>query len=81
MIKTGLMLKYFVASPTKDDPYGEASRKAMLAYANAIEAENPTLAYELKQWEIGCRHAIAEAKIVAQAKAGTLPPIGGPEGR
>ena len=64
----GLSLKYFVLNPTKESPYGEASRKALLAYAKAIESEDLNLSHELRQWEIGCRHNIAEAHIKARAK-------------
>lgn len=48
--ETGLLLKYFVLSPAKQDPYGEASRTAARAYAAAIEATNPVLAAELVAW-------------------------------
>jgi len=54
----GLFLKYFVLSPTKNTPYGAASRKALLAYAEAIDGENPKLAFELQSW---ARHAEAKA--------------------
>lgn len=54
----GLCLKYFVLNPTKNTPYGEASRKALVAYAEAIDRENPQLAFELQSW---VRHA--EAKL------------------
>jgi len=38
----------FVLSPEKDDAYGDASRTAMLAYANAIQPTNPQLADDLR---------------------------------
>ncbi len=63
----GLKLKYFVLNPTKDDSYGEASRKALLAYANEIQGFNRELAYDLKGWEIACRHDITESKIMKKA--------------
>lgn len=53
----GLFLKYFVLNPTKNTPYGEASRKALVAYAEAIDRENPKLAFELQSW---ARHAAAK---------------------
>jgi len=46
----GLQLKYFVLNPTKDDEYGEASRLAILAYANHIKTTNPDLARDLFIW-------------------------------
>lgn len=45
-----LTLKYFVLSPRKDSPYGEASRKALEAYANEIRITDPVLATEIKLW-------------------------------
>ena len=50
MNETGLQLKYFVLSPTKQDAYGIASRKAMAAYAKAIHKENPELTEDLFAW-------------------------------
>ena len=46
----GLKMKYFVLKPRGSDVYAAASRKAMRAYANLIEPENPTLAMELREW-------------------------------
>ena len=46
----GLMLKYFVLSPLKNDAYGRASRLAMITYAKEIEKENPELAEDLRKW-------------------------------
>jgi hypothetical protein len=46
----GLKMKYFILNPSKDDSYGNASRMAMHAYADAIEAANPQLAKELREW-------------------------------
>jgi len=60
--RKGLCLKYFILNPTKDDPYGEASRKALKAYANAIRDENPDLFYDLFNWEETCRRNIAKEK-------------------
>lgn len=57
--RRGLFLKYFVLNPTKDGPYGQASRKALLAYAEAIDQENPVLAHELVSW---ARQTEAEIK-------------------
>lgn len=50
MSEQGLKMKYFVLNPSKRDPYGEASRKAMLKYAYVIESVKPTLAHELRLW-------------------------------
>ena len=47
---SGLKMKYFVLSPTKMDAYGEASRAAIITYANAIYATNETLARDLLCW-------------------------------
>jgi hypothetical protein len=46
----GLKTKYFVLNPEKRGPYGRASRKAMLAYADAIKKANPALSYDLQDW-------------------------------
>lgn len=50
MNEVGLEMRYFVLSPNKSDAYGAASRKAMLAYADEIEATNPLLASDLRVW-------------------------------
>ena len=49
-IPSGLHLKYFVLKPRGGSPYARASRKAMLAYADAIEKTNFELATELRVW-------------------------------
>lgn len=49
----GLVMKYFILKPkAKDraDVYALASRMAMLAYAGAVQSENPQLAKELVGW-------------------------------
>jgi hypothetical protein len=46
----GLLMKYFVLNPHKDDPYGVASRAAILTYADCICDANPTLAKHLNDW-------------------------------
>ena len=46
----GLKTKYFVLNPEKKGPYGRASRKAMLAYADTINKSNPALANDLYEW-------------------------------
>lgn len=50
----GLIMKYFILKPrAKDnawDVYALASRMAMLAYAEAVQSENPQLAKELIGW-------------------------------
>ncbi len=49
----GLVMKYFILKPkakSKDDIYAMASQDAMLAYADAIQNENPQLAKELNNW-------------------------------
>lgn len=67
MSKGGLQLKYFCLTPTKENAYGAASRKAMLAYADAIHDENLELAWELRRWEMGCRHNISVDHLMARA--------------
>ena len=58
----GLKMKYFILSPSsKDKKHAEASRKAMLAYANEIAAENPRLAKEIGEW------------VLKETPTGTLP--------
>lgn len=47
---SGLQMKYFVLKPSGDDKYAEASRKAMRAYSNHIQNENPELAEDLRKW-------------------------------
>ena len=47
---SGLMMKYFVLKPKGNDPYAEASRCAMYAYAQSIEEENPDLSSDLIEW-------------------------------
>jgi len=42
----------FVLSPEKDDVYGEASRAALVAYANVIEKTNTALHIDLLHWAI-----------------------------
>jgi hypothetical protein len=46
----GLQMKYFVLKPKGDNPYSEASRKAMRAYASHIQDVNSELANELREW-------------------------------
>jgi len=51
-MKNGLMMKYFVLNPNKKDIYGVASRKAMMAYADAIVDKNRDFAEEIRNWVI-----------------------------
>jgi len=46
----GLMMKYFVLNPTKNDAYGKASRSAIFAYSVVIADKNPELAKDLRDW-------------------------------
>lgn len=46
----GLLMKYFVLKPSGRDEYASASRRAMCAYADAIEATNAGLAHDLREW-------------------------------
>lgn len=46
-----LKLKYFVLSPeSSDTDHAEASRDAMLAYANRIEKTDPQRAADIRAW-------------------------------
>jgi hypothetical protein len=54
-VSLGLVTKYFVLKPHAGESatsaaYASASRKAMLAYADAIEVLNPGLANDLRDW-------------------------------
>lgn len=55
---TGLVMRHFTLSPTKDDAYGRASREALRAYALLIVETNPRLAGDLTAWvgEIEVEH-------------------------
>lgn len=46
----GLQMKYFILKPGGTGPYAQASRKAMLEFANVIERENAVLATDLREW-------------------------------
>lgn len=51
----GLQLKYFVLNPTSSDVYyAEASRQAMLAFANQITWSNKKLADDIRTWVEHC---------------------------
>ncbi len=67
----GLQTKYFVVKPCGafEDPYAKASRKALKAYASAIEDENPKLAHDLRMWEIEEQGKANEAHLLAKLEA------------
>lgn len=46
----GLLMKYFVLKPRGMDWHANASRAAMLAYADVISGHEPELAKELRAW-------------------------------
>jgi len=46
----GLLMKYFVLRPHIKDKHGMASIKAVRAYADAMEEENPKFAKDLRIW-------------------------------
>lgn len=51
-----LEMKYFVLKPRskyRGDPWAEASRAALIAFANAIRGEDRVLALELEDWVNG----------------------------
>ncbi len=45
-----LEMKYFVLKPKGDSIHAQASRLAMLTYANVVRAHDPELAKELEKW-------------------------------
>lgn len=45
-----LEMKYFVLKPRGNSLYSEASRVAMMVYAEVIERENPSLSADLRRW-------------------------------
>jgi len=47
---SGLEMKYFVLNPRGSTLYSQASREAMLTYADYIEGENEELANDLRYW-------------------------------
>lgn len=73
MDKPKLELKYFVLTPTKDNAFGEASRKAIKTFADAIQAydENTYMdfAYELRQWMTTCEGNITQRAILKKTKS------------
>jgi len=58
----GLQLKYFVLNPTKDDEYGEASKLAILSYADSIKIINPDLARDLSSWVNKLNASVSESQ-------------------
>ncbi len=46
----GLELRYFVLKPVGKGAHAKASRKAILAYAKAIEKKDEVLADDLRLW-------------------------------
>lgn len=47
---SGLVMKYFVLSPTKRGIYGKASRLAIKEYARIVKSENYEFAWDLDKW-------------------------------
>ncbi len=45
-----LVMQYFVLKPEGDDEQAEASRQAMLTYADVIQRTDPNLASDLRFW-------------------------------
>ena len=45
-----LGLKYFVLKPKGNDIYANASRQAMLTYANIIKLQDPELSHDIILW-------------------------------
>jgi len=65
----GLEMKYFVLKPSGDNAYARASRKAMVAYGEYIERENPELAEDLYAWVKRCRADVLRVKPAEQVEA------------
>lgn len=63
---SGLQMRYFVLKPEGDGTHHKASQAAMLAYADVIYKDNPTLALELRQW-------VGAAQIPKQVEAPAPP--------
>jgi len=61
-----LQLKYFVLNPNKDNPYGEASRKALDQYARAINHHDPELAQDIEEWVRRIRRELNIRKTVLE---------------
>lgn len=45
-----LEMKYFVLKPEGTDPYANASREALVAYAESIKNHDPALAKDIWEW-------------------------------
>jgi len=52
---SGLKMKYFVLKPQGFDKYAQASREALLKYAEVIRKIDRQLAAELEEWVENCR--------------------------
>ena len=60
---TGLLMKYFVLKPKGNDPYANASRRAMVEYANKILPTNPELANDILEW-VEAEDSIANLNLI-----------------
>ena len=69
---SGLQMKYFVLKPKGDfeDPYANASRAALKAYAHEIRKTNPELYNDLEKWRINEQGAANEAHLMKKLEAG-----------
>ena len=55
-----LMMKYFVLKPAGKDVYAEASRAAMLCYANKIEEEDILFSDGIRAWVHEEEHGVED---------------------
>lgn len=68
-----LEMKYFILKPTSSDPdFARASRVAMLSFAVAIEAKDPQLATDLREWALSTNKA-AESRGIGPYQYGSKP--------
>ena len=58
----GLVMKYFVLNPLKDNAYGVASRQALISYSCAIEMENKQLAKDIREWVCAIQKELMKCK-------------------
>lgn len=58
---SGLVMKYFVLNPNKNDVFGVAARAALKTYANTICKEDPELTKDLLHWVYKIERRLNEA--------------------
>ncbi len=70
-MSAGLQMKYFVLKPRGAfaDPYAKASRAAIKAYADAINAEDSALCHDLHMWVIEEQGTANKEHLLAKLEA------------